>query len=119
MTKYLQITRAEVKIANTLVQHNIPLALSDHLSPLFKDLFPDSEIACGYASASTKTTCIINGALAPHFKAALVNTLQLQPFSLAIDGSNDTGLKKMNPMTVRFFDVTKGKVVTHLLDVSD
>ena len=26
------------------------------------------------------------------------------PFSLSIDGSNDTGIEKMNPMTVKIFD---------------
>ena len=91
-----QTTRAEVKIANALVQNNIPLAFTDHLSPLLKDIFPDSEIAKGYASASTKTTCLVNGSLAPHFKAALVNAMKVQPFSVAVDGSNDTGLEKMN-----------------------
>ncbi len=78
------------------MQNNIPLAFTDHLSPLLKDIFPDSEIARGYAAASTKTTCLVNGSLAPHFKLALVNAMKIQPFSVAVDGSNDTGLEKMN-----------------------
>lgn len=90
---------AEVKIANLLVQHNISLlAVTDHLSPVFKDIFPDNDTAKGFASARTKTTCIINGSLAPHYR-------------IAVDGSNDTGLEKMNPMTVRHFDDTQGEVV--------
>ena len=91
----MQITRTEVKIANLLVQHNIPLAIMDHLSPIFKDVFPDSETAKGYASAR-----IINGSLAPHFRAALVEAMKNKPFAVTVDGSNDTGLEKMNPMTV-------------------
>jgi len=89
-------TRTEIKIANALVQNNIPLA------------FTDSDIARGYAAASTKTTCLVNGSLAPHFKSALVNTTKIQPFSIAFDGSNNTGLEKMNPMTVRLYDTTRG-----------
>ena len=112
-----QTTRAEVKIANALVQNNIPLAFTDHLSPLLRDIFPDSEIAKGYASASTKTTCLVNGALAPHFKAIVVNAMKVQPFSVAVDGSNDTGLEKMNPMTVRLYDVNRGRIVTRFLDM--
>ena len=104
-------------MANTLIQHNIPLSISDHLSPLFKKLFTDSEIASQYASASTKTTCIVNGALSPYFKDVLVKTLRQQPFSVAVNGSNDCGLEKLNPLTVRYFDTTKGKVVTQLLDM--
>ena len=110
-----------MKTANALVQHNIPLAVADHLSPLFRDIFPDSDIAKGYASASTKTTCIINGwfSLSPHFKAVLVSAMKIQPFSLAVDGSNDSGLEKMNPMTVRLHDVNDGKIATQFLDVSN
>ena len=104
-----------MKIANWVVQHNIPLAVTDHLSPMFKDIFPDSQIAKGYASARTKTTCILNGSLAPHFKASLVATIKSAPFSLAIDGSNDAGLEKMNPMTIRYFDARRVK--TQLLDM--
>ena len=59
------MTRAEVKVVNALVHHNIPLAFSDHLSPLLRDIFHDSKIAKSYAAASTKTACIINGSLAP------------------------------------------------------
>lgn len=93
------------------MQNNIPITFTDHLSPLLKDIFPDSEIhvAKSYASASTKTTCLVNGALAPHFKAILVNAMKVLPFSVAVDGSNDTGLEKMNPMTVRLYDVNRGE----------
>ena len=44
----IQITRAEVKITNTLVQNNIPFSFADQLSPLLRDIFPDSEVAKGY-----------------------------------------------------------------------
>lgn len=40
-----------------------------------------------------------------------------RPFSIAIDGSNDSGLEKMNPMTVRLFDSDRGMVTTQLLDM--
>ena len=43
--------------------------------------------------------------------------MQKSPFSLATDGSNDNGLLKMNPLTVRIFDINLGKVKTSLLDM--
>ena len=55
-------------MANFFVEHNIPFAVSDHLTPLFRDIFPDSSIAKEYASCRTKTTCILNLAIAPHFR---------------------------------------------------
>ncbi|KAF3840290.1 hypothetical protein F7725_019007 [Dissostichus mawsoni] len=59
--------------------------------PLFKECFPDSKIAQKYSSARTKTTAIINKCVAPYLMDELVKNLCDQPFSLATDGSNDTG----------------------------
>ena len=75
-----------------MVQHNIPFNTAAHLSSLFADIFPDSAIAKNYGSAKTKTSCIANGALAPHFLEETVTLLQQQPFTLNTDGSNDTGI---------------------------
>ena len=37
--------------------------------------------------------------------------------SLSTDGSNDTGLEKMNPLTVRHYDSSKSRVDTRFLDM--
>ena len=39
------------------------------------------------------------------------------PYSLSTDGSNDTGVEKLNPLTVRIFDVNRQQVTTQLLDM--
>ena len=93
-----------------LAHHNIPIAVADHLSPIFKNIFPDSQIAKMYSCASTKTACILNGALAKELQGLLIDNMKQNPFSLATDGSNDTGLQKMNPLTVRIFDTNRGCV---------
>ena len=99
-----------------LAQHNIPIALADQLSPLIRNAF-DGEVAKGYACARTKNSCILNRAVAPLFKAHLVGLMQKSPYSLAVDGSNDTGLLKMIPLTVRIFDKEHKKVDTRFLDM--
>ena len=43
--------------------------------------------------------------------------MQNSPFSLLVDGSNDTGLEKLNPLTVKIFDATNRQVCTGLLDM--
>ena len=106
-----------MKMAVVLAQHNIPLAIMDHLSPMFRDIFPDSKIAKGFSAARTKTTCIVNLALRPHFETLLVSHMKMHPFSLAVDGSSDTGLQKMNPLTIRIFDHENGVVCTRFLDM--
>ena len=95
-----------MKVCVLLAQHNVPLALADHLSPLIRDVL-DSEVAKGYSCAKTKTSCILNNAIGPEFQHELVSLMQQSPYSLCIDGSNDTGLFKMNPLTVRIFDLTR------------
>ena len=100
-----------------LVQHNIPLAVADELTPLFHDIFPDSDIAKNYASKQTKTACIINGAIAPLYQQQLIESMKHDPYTIAIDGSSNNSIEKMNPLTVRIFDVEKHLVHTHLLDM--
>ena len=112
-----KVTRAEVKVATVLAHHDIPIAVTDHLSPLFKDMFPDSSIAKVYSCARTKTTCILNGALAVDLQKSLVDHMKNEPFSLATDGSNDSGLQKMNPLTVCIYDADRGRVMMQLLDM--
>lgn len=54
---------AEVKVATMLVQNNVPFALADELTLLFRDILSDSEIAQRYASRQTKTACIVSSTL--------------------------------------------------------
>ena len=100
-----------------MVQHKLPLVIADDLSPLLRDIFSDSETAKEYSSTRNKTTCIVNGSLAPYFKSALVIAMRSQPYAVCIDGSSDTGIEKMNPMTIRYFSIDQGAVITHFFDM--
>ncbi|KAK1903218.1 Light-independent protochlorophyllide reductase subunit B [Dissostichus eleginoides] len=100
-----------------MVEHNVPFAVADHFSPLLKECFKDSPTAQNYKCARTKTSCIINEAVAPHFRKELVMKMRTNPFTLITDGSNDTGREKMNPLTVRVYDSYSSKVVHRFLDM--
>ena len=78
---------------------------------MIRDIF-DGEVAKGYHCARTKTTAILNNAIAPEFKRELVSKMQNSPYSILIDGSNDTGMEKLNPVTVRIFDMDRERVDT-------
>ena len=113
-----KVVNAEVKITDFQVQHNLPLATANHLSSLFKEVFPDSNSAKNYASRRTETTSIINKAFAPHCCEHLIQHCKTHPFSVGTDGSNDTGLEKMNPVCLQIFDVNRSKKVTsHFLNM--
>ena len=76
--------------------------------------FPDSEIVKNYHCARTQTACILNYAIAPD---ELVIAMKQKPYSLSVDASNDTGLIKMNPVTVRIFDISPKTVSQKFLDI--
>ena len=73
-------------------------------SGLVRECFPDSKIAQSYACSRTKASCILNSAICLDLKTSV--------FSLSTDGSNDQNLEKMNPLTVRIFNINQHKVVT-------
>ena len=84
---------------------------------MIRKVFPDSKIVSKYHCASTKTTCMLNEAVAPMLIEDLLNSMKAHPFSLSVDGSNDLDLEKMNPVTIRLYDVTYNKIVTRFLDM--
>ena len=80
-------------------------------------IFSDSKIAKNYSFRRTKMACIINGAVAPFFQQNLVEHIKKNPFSIAIDGSSDNYIEKVNPLTVRIFYIDCGNVRTQFLDI--
>ena len=66
-----------------LVQYNVPLAVADELTPLIRDVFPDSKIAQNFSSRWTKTACMINGAIAPFFSASTGSKHAIESFSVS------------------------------------
>ena len=79
-------------------------------------MFPDSNIAKGFACGRTKTTCILNEAMMPNLKSYLLTYMQNEPFSLVNDGTTDTGLKKMNAACAMIFDINVSKKVSAFLN---
>ena len=53
-------------VSNFVVQRNLSIAAADHLEPLFKSIFPDTETDSSYSSARTKTIAIVNEGYGTH-----------------------------------------------------
>ena len=87
------------------------------MGALFKDIFHDSNIAKNYACGKNKTSCILNRAIKPELQKNLINQIKKDCYSISTDGSNDQGLKKMNPVTVRLFDINQHMVVNQFLEM--
>ena len=43
-----EVTKAEMLFTHFLIEHNLPVAVSDHARPLFKQMFGDSKVAAKY-----------------------------------------------------------------------
>jgi hypothetical protein len=109
----LQVTNAEILFTNFLIVHNVPIAVSDHAGPLFRKMFPDSEIAKKYGCARTKTSAII-GNLAKDTTSSIAEKLQNTLHACATDGSNDVNTQ-LYPLVIRYFNKDIDKIMTALL----
>ena len=94
-----------------IVQHNISFLTANHLAPLYRVMFSDSNIAKNFRCRHTKTTCILNNTLYTKIKSDLVECMSENPYALVNDGSSDCGPSKMNPFCVYIFDVKRSKQV--------
>ena len=108
---------AEVLFTGFLLEHNLPIAAADAAGKLFPKMFPDSKIAPKYHCGRTKTTHIINGAIAPELKSQVKAMIDESPwFCLATDASSDE-CDKYLPVLIRHQNPTTGRIITSLLDM--
>ena len=110
------VTRAEVLFAEFVAEHNLSFSVANHFTHLTSAMFTDSKIAKAFRSARTKTTCIIKGALYPHFIDPVVKMCQDKPFSILCDEGND-GEDKNFAILVRLWDEDLGKPMTRFLNM--
>ena len=76
----------------------------DHLAHLIHKEVSDSHIAKQFTCDRTKTAAIVNY-IGDYFFENLKHNMQNLPFSLMLDGGNDTGIQKMFPVTVCIYDI--------------
>ena len=78
------ITAAELYFTTFISEHNIPFLAADHFTKLCKVMFPDSKVAEGFSCGRTKTTAIVEFALAPALNADVIKSCQTSPFYLTL-----------------------------------
>lgn len=100
---FVDVTRAEVLFANFVAEHNLSFLVADCFTKLCKSMFPDSKIATKFSCGRTKTTQIVKRSLSPSLHQDVVQHLQTQPFSMALDESNDRNSDKSLAILVRYF----------------
>ncbi|XP_072173823.1 uncharacterized protein [Diadema setosum] len=112
------VIQAETQFTEFIIEHNLPLAVADHASRLFRKMFPDSDIAKKYGCGRTKTSYIVE-TLAMDTKQNIVEVLRTHPFSMSTDGSTDYEDVKLYPICVRFCDPSTGKVKSVIFSLEE
>ena len=97
------MTRAELLFAIFVAKHNLSFSVANHFTHLTSSMFPNSKIATKFSLARTKTTCIVKGALYPHFTMPVESVCRDGSFSILCDEGNDTD-NKYFAILVRLWD---------------
>lgn len=99
------VKRAEFKLAALLATNDLPFVLTDVLTPLCKNIFPDSKIAQSLSMKRTKSTKVIEK-LGNNFSNKLEEYLKTPGnfFSIIMDETTDIGSKKQCAFTVTYCD---------------
>ena len=106
-----KVITAELLHTNFMVHHNLSILTSEHLSPLYAKICPDSKIAKNFKCSRTKCTCILNKAMKSALKSSLIEYMMEGPFSLVSDETCDTANKKMNALCALSFNINNSKHV--------
>lgn len=105
------VTRTEVLHENFTAHHNLSFFSSDHMTKLYKKMFPDTRMAKYFAYSRMKTACILNDAMMPSLKAYETAYMKIDKFAIVNNGSSDTGLEKMNAVCTHILDVERSNKV--------
>ena len=79
----------------------------------FKGSNAVKKICCGRTKTAAKINC-----LGEDLKKDLIKDMNSSSFSLFFDVSNDAGLEKMFPISVRIFNVTFNQIMTKFFDMN-
>ncbi|XP_037828362.1 uncharacterized protein LOC119616162 isoform X2 [Lucilia sericata] len=87
---------AEIKLALFIVEHNLPFAVSDHLTKVCQHSFKDSNTAANITLGRTKANAIIKNIVGAKQFSDVTNLLKTNSFSLCVDESTDlTNVKSL------------------------
>ena len=95
---------AEVRMTMLVIHYNTFFNLSDHLTQYINNKFKGSCTAENLSCGRTKTAAIVN-CVGDLFQLDLMADFKKLPFSLMLDGKNDTGVLEMFPVTVCILDI--------------
>lgn len=70
-----KVAKAKLLFSGFICEHNVPIAIADHVRKLFQAMFPDSKIAEKYSCSLNKATQMLSGTVAKEYISDLNLTL--------------------------------------------
>ena len=84
------------------------------MTQFIKREFKGGNAVENFPCGRTKTAIIIN-CIGDHLYHDLIKDMRKTPFSIMVDGSNDSGVIIMFPISVRIFDINYRGTMTNFL----
>lgn len=69
-----------------LIEHNLPLAVSNHVGPLLRKMFLNDSVAKQYRCGQTRTRSLVRTS-GRNAESGITDVIKSNPYSLATDGS--------------------------------
>jgi len=112
-----KVKAAEIEFAAFVGEHNIAITLLDHMVPLMKRIFSDSQIAEDFTLGRTKCTQILKNIVGKRETEETIQNLQSQKFSILLDESTTIANEKILCILVKYVSRETKKCITELLEL--
>ncbi|CAB3990550.1 Hypothetical predicted protein [Paramuricea clavata] len=111
------VAKLEIKLCSFIVEHNIPIQLSDDLLALLSSLFPSYKTVQKATLGKQKATNVIRQVLGFNTQKGSTNGLKSRKFSLIIDETTDRSHKNQLAVLVTYFNPDTFKMDCDLIDI--
>lgn len=111
-----KVSEAEIELSAFFAHHNVAFQVIEHLVPVLKDCFADSEVLKDIKLGRTKTTNIFKNVIAKKETEKLSAILKNRHFSILVDESTDISVNKLLCIGVKYVN-DSGVICDQLLEL--
>jgi hypothetical protein len=111
------VAKVEIKLCSFIVEHNLPIHLSDDLLALVCSLVPTDKTIQKATLGKQKATNIIHQVLGFNTLKESITELKSHKFSLIVDETTDRTQKSQLAILVTYFNSTTFKMDNYLIDI--
>ena len=109
----------EIKLCAFIVEHNLPISISDHFVELLCSFFPNENTLKNVRLGKQKATNVIRQVIGFDYLHEAISALQSRKFSLIIDETTDMSTVKQLAVLATYFDRQSFETKCLLLDMAE